>query len=66
MRSRIIVGSLVLLGIGIAASRTMADPALKWAIVNLKDTTVIAGAVHASHGNAGRRPQGDDRVPVRG
>ena len=44
MRSRIIVGSLVLLGIGIAASRTAADPALKWAIVNLKDTTVIAGS----------------------
>ncbi len=44
MRSRIIVGSLVLLGIGLAASRTAADPALKWAIVNLKNTTVIAGA----------------------
>ena len=44
MRSRILVGSLVLLGIGIAASQTAADPALKWAIVNLKDTTVIAGA----------------------
>ena len=44
MRSRIIVGSLVLLGIGIAAARTTADPALKWAAVNLKDTTLIAGA----------------------
>jgi len=44
MRSRIIVGSLVLLGIGLAASRTAADPALKWAIVNLQHTTVIAGA----------------------
>lgn len=44
MRSRIIVGSLVLLGLAIAASRTAADPAIKWAIVNLKDTTVIAGA----------------------
>lgn len=44
MRSRIIVGSLVLLGIGIAGSRTAADPAVKWANVNLKDTTVIAGA----------------------
>lgn len=44
MRPRLIVGSLVLLGIAIAASRTAADPALKWAIVNLQDTTVIAGA----------------------
>ena len=44
MRSRIIVGSLVLLGIGLAAARTTADPALKWAAVNLKDTTLIAGA----------------------
>ena len=44
MRSRIIVGSLALLALGIAASRSTADPALKWAIVNLKDTTVIAGA----------------------
>lgn len=44
MRSRIIVGSLVLLAMAIAASRSIADPALKWAIVNLKDTTVIAGA----------------------
>jgi len=44
MRSGIIVGLLVLLGIGLAGSRTTADPALKWANVNLKDTTVIAGA----------------------
>ena len=44
MRSRIIVGSLALLAIGIAVSHSTADPALKWAIVNLKDTTVIAGA----------------------
>ncbi len=44
MRSRILVASLVLLGIGIAAARPAADPALKWAAVNLKDTTVIAGA----------------------
>ena len=44
MRSRIIVGSLVLLAIAIVAARTAASPALKWAIVNLKDTTVIAGA----------------------
>lgn len=44
MRSRIIVGSLVLLGMALAGSRPAADPARKWAIVNLKDTTVIAGA----------------------
>ena len=44
MRSRIIIGSLVLLGIGIAGPRTAADPAVKWAIVNLKATTLIAGA----------------------
>ena len=45
MWSRIIVASLVLVGIVIAAARTTADPALKWAIVNLKDTTLIAGSV---------------------
>jgi hypothetical protein len=44
MRQRMIAGSLGLLGIVIAAAQTSADPALKWAIVNLKDTTVIAGA----------------------
>ena len=44
MRTRYIVGSLVLLGIALAGSRTAADPALKWAIVNLTNTTVIAGA----------------------
>lgn len=44
MRSRIIVGSLVLLGIGIAVTRSAADPAIKWAAVNLTNTTVIAGA----------------------
>ena len=44
MRSRIIVGSLVLLGIAVAGSRPAADPALKWANVNLRNTTVIAGA----------------------
>jgi hypothetical protein len=44
MRSRIIVGSLVLLGITLAVARSGAAPAVKWAIVNLKDTTVIAGA----------------------
>lgn len=44
MRPRYIVGSLVLLGIALAGSRTAADPALKWAIVNLTNTVVIAGA----------------------
>lgn len=46
MRSRIIVGSLVFIAsltLGIAATRTAADPARKWAAVNLTDTTVIAG-----------------------
>lgn len=44
MRTRYIVGSLVLLGIALAGSRTAAEPAIKWAIVNLTGTTVIAGA----------------------
>ena len=47
MRSRIIVGALVFgasLTFGMAATRTSADPALKWAAVNLKQTTMIAGA----------------------
>lgn len=46
MRSRIIVGSLALLvslPIGIGVSRTTADPVLKWAVVNLTETTWIAG-----------------------
>lgn len=46
MRSRTIVGSLMLVGIvmfAFASSRTAATPALKWAAVNLKDTTLIAG-----------------------
>ena len=45
MRSRIIVGSLVMFACIAAASvtRTSADPALKWAPVNLVDTTLIAG-----------------------
>ena len=47
MRSRVIGGSFVFmtsLTFGIAATQTAARPALKWAAVNLKDTTVIAGA----------------------
>ena len=46
MRSRIIVGSLVMFACIAAASvtRTAANPAVKWAPVNLVDTTQIAGA----------------------
>lgn len=46
MRSRTIVGSLVLvasLALGYAVS-VGATPAVKWAVVNLTDTTSIAGA----------------------
>jgi hypothetical protein len=42
MRSRIFVASLLLAGAVVAA--TNAAPAVKWAVVNLKDTTMIAGA----------------------
>jgi len=45
MRSRIIVGSLVacaVLTVAVAA-RSSADPMVKWAAVNLTDTTFIAG-----------------------
>jgi hypothetical protein len=42
MRSRIFVGSLFLAGA--VAATTNATPAVKWAAVNLKDTTMIAGA----------------------
>lgn len=45
MRSRILVGSLVMVAglVTIAASRPGAQPAIKWAAVNLVDTTMIAG-----------------------
>ena len=46
MRSRIIVGSLLLvasLPIGAAVSRSAAAPTVKWAVVNLADATRIAG-----------------------
>ena len=46
MRSRIIVGSLIVFGaltIGIA-TRSGADPVVKWAAVNLTETTFIAGS----------------------
>lgn len=42
MRSRILVGSLFLVGAVVAT--TNAAPGVKWAAVNLKDTTMIAGA----------------------
>lgn len=47
MRPRIFVGSLLLLAslpIGIVMATGATNPALKWAIVNLKDTTMIAGS----------------------
>ncbi len=46
MRSRIIVGSLVMFAslAALSVTRTAADPAIKWASVNLVDTTLIAGA----------------------
>jgi len=45
MRSRIIVGSLVMFACiaAVSVARTSANPALKWAPVNLVDTTLIAG-----------------------
>jgi hypothetical protein len=46
MRSPIIAGSLVLLAclsIGASVAGSAANPAVKWAVVNLKDTTMIAG-----------------------
>lgn len=45
MRSRLFVGSLVILGtLGFGAARAATAPAVKWAAVNLTQTTVIAGA----------------------
>lgn len=46
MRFRIIVGSLVMFAClaAVSVTRTAADPAIKWASVNLIDTTLIAGA----------------------
>ena len=45
MRSRLLVGSLLVLGaIGSGAVRASTEPAVKWAAVNLKHTVVIAGA----------------------
>jgi hypothetical protein len=45
MRSRIIVGSIVVFGLLTVgfASRSGADPVTKWAAINLTDTTMIAG-----------------------
>ena len=45
--SRTIIASLVVVAgftFGAAATRTAADPVLKWAAVNLTNTTLIAGA----------------------
>jgi hypothetical protein len=45
MRSRLIVGSLLILGaLGVGAVRVATAPAVKWAAINLSQTTVIAGA----------------------
>lgn len=47
MKSRFIVGSLVLLGtlaLGAVAARGASNAALKWAVVNLTEPTSIAGA----------------------
>jgi hypothetical protein len=43
MRSRIIVASLIVVA-GLTVARVTAQPAVKWAAVNLSDTTWIAGA----------------------
>jgi hypothetical protein len=45
MRSRLIVGSLLIIGvIGFGAARVATAPAVKWAAVNLQQTVVIAGS----------------------
>lgn len=47
MRSRILVGAFALLAslaVGSAVTGSAADPVLKWAIVNLTETTSIAGS----------------------
>ena len=46
MRSRIIVGSLVMFACiaAVAVSRSAADTAVKWAPVNLTNATLIAGS----------------------
>ena len=45
MRARLIAGSFLLFAaVGFAAARPAAGPALKWAMVNLTDTTQIADA----------------------
>jgi len=50
MRSRILVGALALLAslaVGSAVT-SVADPVMKWAIVNLVETTSIAGSFVSS------------------
>lgn len=45
MRSRIIVGALIVVaGLALTATHPAANPAVKWAAVNLVDTVSIAGA----------------------
>ena len=44
MRSRIILGSLFIAAVtAITVSQSVADPAVKWAAINLRDNTQIAG-----------------------
>jgi hypothetical protein len=43
MRSRFILGSLLTFAVTLIASQSGADPAVKWAAFNIKDTTMIAG-----------------------
>ena len=45
MGSRIIVGSLVVIaGLAVAISHSAANPVVKWAVINVPDTTIVAGA----------------------
>ena len=43
MRSRIILGSLLTFAVTLIASQSGADPTVKWAAFNIRDTTMIAG-----------------------
>lgn len=45
MRSRILVGALLLMAMVAVGTRLAAEPSLKWAIVNLSQPTMIAGTV---------------------
>jgi len=47
MRSRILVGALLVMAIGAVGTRLAAEANLKWAIVNLSEPTMIAGKIVA-------------------